>query len=226
MTTRPPRAALWLLTHIVPSDAQDAVVGDLEEEFAEEILPRLGVTRARAWFWLQALSLLCAYGSARRSASRSNTSAFRSDTMRHDLRDAVRALWRSPAYTVTAIAVLALGIGATSSIFSFVDGVLLRPLPYANPERIVFVWEKPPDGLRNGVATANFLDWRDENDVFETMSAVSGSMMTLAGTDETQRIQTARVSAGYFEVFGARASLGRTFVADDEQAGRERVFVL
>ncbi len=68
---------------------------------------------------------------------------------------------RSPAYTLTAIAVLALGIGATSSIFSFVDGVLLRPLPYPNPERIVLVFEKPPGGLRNGVATANFLDWRD-----------------------------------------------------------------
>jgi putative ABC transport system permease protein len=226
MTSRPPRAALWLMSRIIPSDVQDAVIGDLEEEFADEVVPRTGARWACAWFWLQAFSLLRAYASARRSPSRSSTSSFRSDTMRHDLRDAVRALWRSPAYTVTAIAVLALGIGATSSIFSFVDGVLLRPLPYANPERIVMVWEKPPNGLRNGVATANFLDWRNENDVFETMSAVTGSMMTLSGAGETKRIQTARVSAGYFDVFGARASLGRTFVADDEQAGREQVVVL
>jgi putative ABC transport system permease protein len=226
MTSRPPRAALWLMSRIIPSDVQDAVIGDLEEEFADEVVPRTGARWACAWFWLQAFSLLRAYASARRSPSRSSTSSFRSDTMRHDLRDAVRALWRSPAYTVTAIAVLALGIGATSSIFSFVDGVLLRPLPYANPERIVMVWEKPPNGLRNGVATANFLDWRNENDVFETMSAVTGSMMTLSGAGETKRIQTARVSAGYFDVFAARASLGRTFVGDDEQAGREQVVVL
>jgi putative ABC transport system permease protein len=146
--------------------------------------------------------------------------------MRHDLKDAVRSLTRSPAYTLTAVAVLALGIGATTSIFSFVDGVLLRPLPYPNPEQIVFVFEKPPGGLRNGVATANFLDWRDQNDVFEAMAATTSTTMTLSGAGETARLRVGRVSTGYFGVFGIQAVLGRTFVAEDEQPGRDRVVVL
>ena len=146
--------------------------------------------------------------------------------MAHDLRDAVRSLTRSPAYTLTALAVLALGIGATTSIFSFVDGVLLRPLPYPNPERIVFVFEKPPGGLRNGVATANFLDWRDQNDVFEAMAATTSTTMTLTGAGETARLRVGRVSTGYFGVFGIRTVLGRTLVAEDEQPGRDRVVVL
>jgi putative ABC transport system permease protein len=146
--------------------------------------------------------------------------------MRHDIRDAVRSLTRSPAYALTAIAVLALGIGATSSIFSFVDGVLLRPLPYENPERIVLVFEKPPGGLRNGVATANFLDWRAQNDVFETMAASTMTPMTLARAGDSARFLVGRVSAGYFDVFGVRPVLGRTLVGDDEQPGREHVVVL
>ena len=133
--------------------------------------------------------------------------------MRHDLRDAVRSLLRSPAYTLTAIAVLALGIGATSSIFSFVDGVLLRPLPYPNPERIVLVFEKPPGGLRNGVATANFLDWRSQNDVFEAIAATIDDDDDACGARATTaRLRAGRVSAGYFDVFGVRAALGRTLV--------------
>ena len=171
--TAPPRLAIWLLSRTVPAGCRDAVLGDLEEEFVEQALPRLGARRARLWFWRQAFSLARAYALARHDTVAAGLHPPRTDTMRHDLRDAVRSLLRSPAYTLTAIAVLALGIGATSSIFSFVDGVLLRPLPYPNPERIVLVFEKPPGGLRNGVATANFLDWRSQNDVFEAIAATS-----------------------------------------------------
>jgi len=230
MTDQPPRAASWLLGRAIPSDCREAVLGDLEEEFSEDVLPRLGARRARIWFWRQTISLLRAYLLTRRDSSLPRSSSpnisTRSDTMRHDLRDAVRSLTRSPAYTFTAIAVLALGIGATSAIFSFVDGVLLRPLPYANPERIVLVFEKPPGGLRNGVATANFLDWRDQNDVFEAMAATTNIPMTLAGAGEIARLRVGRVSAGYFDVFGIGATLGRTLMAEDEQPGRDRVVVL
>ena len=226
MSAHPPRPALWLLSRTIPPDCRDAVVGDLEEEFAEQVLPRLGVRRARCWFWLQTLSLVRAYVLTRRDTSVARFHPPRSDAMRHDLRDAVRSLTRSPAYTLTAIAVLALGIGATTSIFSFVDGVLLRPLPYPNPEQIVFVFEKPPGGLRNGVATANFLDWRDQNDVFEAMAASTSATMTLAGADQTARIRVGRVSTGYFGVFGIRPVLGRTLLPEDEQPGRDQVVVL
>jgi putative ABC transport system permease protein len=226
MTVRPPRAAVWILSRVIPPDARDAALGDLEEDFAQDVLPAMGALRARLWFWLQAFSLVRAYSLARHESSVPRPASYRSDTMQHDLRDAVRSLWRSPAYSLTAIAVLALGIGATSSIFSFVDGVLLRPLPYANPERIVLVFEKPPGGLRNGVATANFLDWRTQNDVFDSIAAMSNVTMTLSGAGETARLRVARVSAGYFDVFGVRPALGRTFVAEDEQPGRDQVVVL
>jgi putative ABC transport system permease protein len=225
MTFRPPRVALWLLSRAVPPAHRDAVLGDLEEDFVEDALPRLGHRRARAWFWYQTASLVRAYILARHDVSAPRSSSPRSDTMRHDLRDAIRSLTRSPAYALTAIAVLALGIGATSSIFSFVDGVLLRPLPYADPDRIVLVFEKP-GGLRNGVATANFLDWRAQNDVFETMAATTTTTMTLAQAGDSARFFVGRVSAGYFEVFGVRPALGRTLRGDDEQPGRDQVVVL
>jgi hypothetical protein len=102
--------------------------------------------------------------------------------MRHDIRDALRMLLRSPGYSAITVAVLALGIGATSAIFSFVEGVLLRPLPYDEPNRIVWVWEKPPKGLRNTISTENFLDWqRSSGNVFEEIAAITGSGVTMAG---------------------------------------------
>jgi putative ABC transport system permease protein len=227
-TSQPPRLAAWLLGRIIPADAQDSAVGDLDEEFVRDVLPRIGAARARRWYWRQTLSLARAYGidRARPGTSSSDRSFSRNDTMAHDLRDALRTIVRSPGYSIVTIAVLALGIGATSAIFSFVDGVLLRPLPYADPERIVMVWEKPPNGLRNGVATANFLDWREQNDVFETIAAITPTSMTLSEAAGTTRLRGARVSAGYFAIFGVDAALGRAFLAEDEQPGRDRVVVL
>ena len=146
--------------------------------------------------------------------------------MRHDLRDAFRTIVRSPGYSIITIAVLALGIGSTSAIFSFVDGVLLRPLPYDEPDRIVWVWEKPPQGVRNSISTENFLDWQRDNDVFEAMAAVAGGGVTMSGGSEPVQIPGQRVSAGYFDVFGARAALGRTFGADEDQPGKDKVAVI
>ena len=203
----PPRLAVRLLLRALSTDSRDAALGDLDEEFREAAVPRLGPTRARMWYWKQAFSLLTAFVLDRPRSRQPRSFRSTSDTMQHDLRDAFRTIVRSPGYSVITIAVLALGIGATSAIFSFVDGVLLRPLPYAEPERIVWVWEKPPQGLRNGISTENFLDWQRSNDVFEKMAAVVGSGVTMSGGTEPVQIPGQRVSAGYFDVFGARAAL-------------------
>ena len=226
--TRPPRLAMWLIERVIPPNARDAAIGDLDEEFEHEIVPRLGAARARRWYWLQAFSLARAFSTGRRRASEPHDqNVSRSDTMRHDIRDALRMLIRSPGYSAITIAVLALGIGATSAIFSFVDGVLLRPLPYDEPDRIVWVWEKPRQGLRNTISTENFLDWRRGSaDVFEVMAAITGSGVTMAGGVEPVQIPGQRVSPGYFDVFGARAALGRTFSAEEGQPGKDKVAVI
>src|SRR5436309_9632639 len=101
-----------------------------------------------------------------------------------DLRYSARMLAHSPGFAVVALVTLALGIGANTAIFSFVDGVLLKPLPYPEPDRIVRVLEKPPQGERNGISTLNFLDWQKDNTVFESMAAMNGGTVTLGGIAE------------------------------------------
>ena len=101
-----------------------------------------------------------------------------------DLRYGIRTLLKSPGLTTIAIVTLALGIGANSAIFSFVDGVLLRPLPYRHADRLVNVLEKPPGGVRNPISALNFLDWRTQSTAFDALAATTGGSMTLSGVDE------------------------------------------
>src|SRR5579864_5493079 len=96
------------------------------------------------------------------------------DQFAKDLGFALRMIRKSPGFTLVAVLTLALGIGANTAIFSFVDAVLLESLPYPHPEQIVMVWEKPPDGDRNGISTLNFLDWQHQNTVFTAMAAETG----------------------------------------------------
>jgi putative ABC transport system permease protein len=125
-----------------------------------------------------------------------------------------------------ALLTLALGIGANTAIFSFVDGLLLRPLPYRDADRIVRVLEKPPLFERNGISTLNFLDWQKDNTAFDFMAAQTGGSMTLTGERDPVQLRGARVSAHYFDIFGIRAAVGRTFLPDEDQAGKDKVVVL
>jgi putative ABC transport system permease protein len=224
----PPRFAVCLLLRVLSADARDAALGDLEEEFRDEAVPRLGPTRARLWYWRQVLSLTIAFMLDRMRRTNSGSFRSKSDSMRHDIRDAFRTIVRSPSYSLITIAVLALGIGATSAIFSFVDGVLLRPMPYEHSDRIVRLWEQPPasSGGRNSISTANFLDWQQEGDVFERIVAVAGSSATLTGGTEPRQIRGVRVTAAYFDVYGTKAALGRTFAPDEDQPGKEHVAII
>jgi len=148
------------------------------------------------------------------------------DTVTHDVRFALRIIKNSPGFTAVAVLTLALGIGANSAIYSFVDGVLLRPVPYPHPEEIVNVWEKPPNHDRNGISTLNFLDWKNQNTVFTAMAARTGGSATLTGVDAPIELRGSRVSAQYFDVLGVKAALGRTFAPDEDQPGKEQVVVL
>jgi putative ABC transport system permease protein len=144
----------------------------------------------------------------------------------HDVRYAVRRLRNSPGFSAVAIATVALAIGANTAMFSFVNGVMLSPLPYPEPDRIVRVLERPPSGGRNGVSTLDYLDWAKQNGVFEHIAAEVGWRATLTGGDEPLLIRGARVSAHYFDIFGAKPALGRTFLPGEDQLGKDRVVLL
>ncbi len=148
------------------------------------------------------------------------------DQLGKDLRFALRMIRTSPGFTVIAVLTLALGIGANTAIFSFVDAVLLQPLPYPHPEQIVMVWEKPPGGERNGISTLNFLNWERENTVFSALAAETGGSMTLTRGDRPVQVQGARESASFFDIWGIKPMLGRTFAPDEDQVGKNQVVVL
>jgi putative ABC transport system permease protein len=144
-----------------------------------------------------------------------------------DLQYAFRTLAKSPGFTTVSLLTLAIGIGGNTAIFSFVDSALLRPLPYADADRIVRVLEKPPGFPRNGISTLNFLDWQRQNTVFDYMAGdTGGGSVTLTGSGEPVQLRSAQVSAHYFDIFGVQAALGRTFSADEDQRGKELVAVL
>jgi putative ABC transport system permease protein len=143
-----------------------------------------------------------------------------------DIRYGFRSLVKAPVFTAVAVLTLALGIGANSAIFSFVDGVLLKPLPYPEPDRIYLVWEKPPGGGINVVSALNYLDWKAQSDVFESMAAVTGGRMTMTGRGDPQQLRVGRMAAGYFDVLGVHAAIGRTFAPDEDEPGKQHVVVL
>jgi len=143
-----------------------------------------------------------------------------------DARFALRLLRKSPGFAVTAIAVLALGIGATSAIFSVVNAVLLRPLPFSEPERLAMVWERQPFGRSNVIQTQNFLDWRARNRSFTQISAIYSISMNLSGDGEPVQIPGMRITAGFFEILRTPPFLGRTIAPSDDVPGAPAVCVL
>jgi putative ABC transport system permease protein len=144
-----------------------------------------------------------------------------------DLRYALRMLRKSPGFTLVAVLTLALGIGANTAIFSFVDAVLLKPLPYPHPEQIVSVWERNAAGFRtNFISTLNFLDWNAQNRCFQFLSAVAQDTVSLTGSGRPEELNVQRVSASYFNVLGVGAALGRTFAPSEDQIGKDQEVVL
>jgi predicted permease len=148
-----------------------------------------------------------------------------------DLKYGARVLRKSPGFTIVAVVVLALGIGANTAIFSVVNAVLLRPLPFGNPDRLVHVWHVPPPksfpGIsRFSVSAANYIDWKAQNDVFQDMAIFSGSSMNLTGGGKPEFVQAATVSADFFKVLGVQPMLGRTFVPGEDVLGHDHEVIL
>jgi ABC-type antimicrobial peptide transport system permease subunit len=144
-----------------------------------------------------------------------------------DLRYGLRTLAKNPAFTGIAVVALALGIGANSAIFSVVDAVLLRPLPFKNPSQLVMLWENAAHlGFpRDTPSPANFLDWQKQATSFTGMAAMSERSFNLTGVGEPERLEGRRVSANLFELLGVSARLGRTFVPEDDKLGTHVVLL-
>ncbi|HKP86349.1 MAG TPA: ABC transporter permease [Blastocatellia bacterium] len=143
------------------------------------------------------------------------------ETLFQDLRYGARTLIKRPGFTAVAIIALALGIGANTAIFSVINAVLLKPLPFSDPERLVAVYETSTlrGDSRGAVSYPDFADWRDQNHVFEGMAAFHTGNYTLTGGDEAQRLQGAVVSADTFALLGAAPILGRTFLPEEDKPG-------
>lgn len=148
-----------------------------------------------------------------------------------DLRYASRLLRKNPGFAVAAVIVLALGIGANTAIFSIVNAVLLRPLPYKDADRLVQIWHVPPaksfPGLtRFSVSAANYIDWEKENQVFEQMAIYTFAHFDLTSGDQPQNIEGAAVSPDFFSVLRSQPIWGRVFLPEENQPGRGHVAVL
>src|SRR5215470_3896017 len=146
----------------------------------------------------------------------------------HDLRFAARTLRRNPGFTLVALLTLALGIGANTAIFSVIDAVLLRPLPYGDPSQLVVVWEwNTLHGNRhNTVSPPNFLDWQKENHVFSEMAYFADTRTNLTGDGEPEQIVALNTSANFFSTLGVRPMIGPGFLPENGQEGKNNVVVL
>ena len=144
----------------------------------------------------------------------------------HDLRFTLRQLRKNPAFSVTAVAMVALGIGASVAIFAFVDAALIKPLPYQNPSRLLFVTETTPVIPRAAISYADYLDWKKLNTVFESLDVYSHRGYVLNTPTGTELIDGARVSDGLFHTLGVAPALGRDFYHGEDLADAPRTVIL
>jgi predicted permease len=144
----------------------------------------------------------------------------------NDLKFAFRQLLKNPGFTAVAVLTLALGIGANTAVFSIVDSVLLKPLPYDEPGQLVQVWEAPAPGQRNWASPGAFLDWKEHGNVFEDLSLLDNRELNLTGEGKPERISGLGMSASGLKILRAVPLLGRTFAADEDQPGKDQVVVL
>jgi putative ABC transport system permease protein len=222
------------LLRLLPSDLRDPIAGDLQEEYVKTRAHR-GRLRAEAWAWWTAARLAARFRWERAARARplppigeEIRRASMWDSLRQDVAFGARMLRRQPGFTSVAVLALTLGIGANTAIFSVVDAVLWRPLPYARADRIVSIAEqRPREGRTHGpVAPADFYDWRRDNRSFSAVAAVDPAPVNLTGGAEPERLRAITVTPGFLDVLGLVPALGRDFRAEEETPGRHQVVLL
>src|SRR5262249_51691931 len=149
------------------------------------------------------------------------------DSFLQDVRYAVRKLLRTPGFTLIAVLTLALGIGATTAMWAIVDGVLVRPLPYPDPGRLVRVSSKNKEGKPNAMSASDYLDYRSQTTSFVGMAVMDDDNLNLtrAGSEPT-RVSVGAVGAPFFDLLGVKPQLGRYFRPGEDERGAAKVVVL
>jgi putative ABC transport system permease protein len=236
-----PRLARACLSALLPADARSSLLAELDHEYLTHVRPAAGRLPAHLWYWRQALASIpsaIAMRQRRRRKQTLNTASPRQVTPRQwldqsvqDVRYGLRSLRRRPGFAAAAIATFALGIGANTAIFSIVDAVVLRPLPYDQPDRLIRVWSANPRGIaRNRVSPANFFDFRDQAagpHALESLAAfTAGDASTMRGRGEPVRITTSMVSPTMFALLAAKPFHGRTLGQSDALPNASSVVVI
>ena len=150
------------------------------------------------------------------------------ETLIKDIRYGIRGLWKRPGFTVVAVLTLALGIGANTAIFSVVNAVLLKPLQFHDPERLVIIWEDATFAgfPRNTPAPANYVDWKTQTQSFADMAGTVEWTYNLTGDGDPERVAAYAVTANFFPLLGVPPAVVRVFTADDDRPGAPNVTVL
>jgi putative ABC transport system permease protein len=220
---RPPRLAEWLLRHCLPLDRQnDAIRGDLLEEYRRRQSrlhaasdDRFGA--AGLWYWRETIALI--------TRGHGYKKMLTLDNLRQDLSYAWRSYMKAPGFTLLVMTTLALGIGASTAIFSIVNGILLKPLPFPEPDRLMFVSEQNKAGIGMPISWMNSLDWRARQHAFDGLALSRHSAFTLTGVGQATRVTGRRVTANFFQVVGVQPSIGRGFAEADDTAGAAGVAI-
>jgi predicted permease len=220
----PPRLARWLVDRVLAGDARgDAMRGDLLEEFRER--PGSGIG-ASLWYWRHALSVAVRYSGTHHGHITQARGGMVFDSIWQDVRYAVRSHIKAPSFTLALVATLALGIGASTAIFSMLNGIVLRPLPYPQPDRLVFANEVNGHGNPMSVSWLNFVDWRTRAHAFESLAASRPDLFTLTGTGRAERLDGRHVTANFLHVLRVSPLLGRDFEDTDDRPGAAPVAIV
>jgi putative ABC transport system permease protein len=235
VTVSPADRIYRALLRLLPADFREECAADMTQLFRDHRRAAGGRPLRLAGLWAAAIADIVSHSISirreRRALARAAASTNRSTPMRTflgDFRHGFRLLRRHPATSIVAVLTLAVGIGANAAMFSVVDPVLLRPLPYPEPDRLVMVWEKRArEGVfTNVVSPADYLDWRRMNTVFQEVAAITEAGVTLTGDGQPEQLIAGVVSPSFFSVLGIDITRGRGFTADDEVVGQHRVIVI
>jgi hypothetical protein len=200
------------LLHLYPASFRREYGGELVALFERRRRETRGPSRLALWISTVAETL-------------GNASRLHADLARQDLHYALRTLWRTPGFVVTAVLVTALGIGATTAAFSVTDYVFLRPLPYADPDRLVTIWHRTP-GYRLELSPPNYRDWKAGASTLDAFGAYHPLEVNVTAGSEPERLTGVAVTEDVLPLLGVAPAIGRVFSPADEREGSGACIVL